>query len=154
MADLKYFGVNIGTGKYHEEIIYSMALLYNHINTVIENYLTPHDLNSSKFNILMVVQHQGKVEGISQIEISKRLFVTRSNMTKMVDKLEAESLVTRAALEGDRRVNIIRITPKGTALLDKVWPGYVELMHFLIEPLTSKQKETLAQNLVAWVNKI
>jgi MarR family 2-MHQ and catechol resistance regulon transcriptional repressor len=154
MADLKYFGINAGEGNYHEEIIYSLALIYNSVNAAVEAYLVDHGLNSSKFNILLVVKHQGKEDGISQIEISKRLVVTRSNMTKMVDKLEKEGLVTRAALEGDRRVNIVRITQTGSELLDRVWPGYVQVLKNIIEPLPVEQKKILAANLVSWVERI
>jgi len=154
MADLNDLGITVGAGKYHEEIIYSVALLYNHLSTAIENYLAHYDLNSSKFNILLVVKHQGKEEGISQVEISKRLVVTRSNMTKMLDKLEQEKLVTRMALVGDRRVNSIKITKKGADLLDAVWVGYEKLLISLTDSLTLTQKRRLASHLVSWVKEV
>lgn len=154
MADLKNFGVTINQGKYHEEVIYALALLYYHLTAAIENYLARYDLTSGKFNILLIVKHQGSEEGMSQIEMSKRLIVTRSNMTKMVDKLEKEKLVARVSLEGDRRVNIIRITKKGSDVLDKVWPGYENLLISLVEVLDDAEKKSLAKNLVSWVGKI
>ena len=90
MVDLKTFGIPKGQDRYHEEIVYSLALLYNSMITAVENYLKIFNLNTGKLNILMAIKHQGSEEGISQVDISKHLIVTPSNMTKMIDKLENE----------------------------------------------------------------
>lgn len=39
----------------------------------------------------------------------------------MLDKLEKDNLVTRISMPGDRRVKRIKITKKGSDLLDMVW---------------------------------
>lgn len=45
-------------------------------------------------------------------------------MTRLLDKLAKEGFIERTLREGDRRVNLIKITPKGSEALDKAWPGY------------------------------
>ena len=116
MKNLKSIGVEVDKGKHYEEVIYSTILLYNILTNEITAYLKPYDLSPGKLNIMMVVKHKGKDKGISQVEVSKQLIVTPSNMTKMVDKLQKEGIIERFAREGDKRVNVLKITSKGSRL--------------------------------------
>ena len=75
-------------------------------------------------------------------------------MTKLLDKLEKEGLVTRGAQEGDRRVKIIRITVKGEKLLDQLWPGYLKTLEDLAAKLSQKDQKQLASFLVGWIGKL
>lgn len=154
MSTLKASGIDVGKGKYHEEIIYSLAMIYNVMNNELASYFNQFDLTLGKFNILMIVKHRGKEEGIPQVEISKQLILTPSNMTKLIDKLEKDGLVTREALEGDRRVNITKITKKGSALLDQVWDGYNNKLVELTQSLEKDKQKLLSELLVTWLNKI
>ena len=152
MASLKAFGIKEGQGKYYEEAAYRLALIYNIMINEITSYLQDFDLTPGKFNILMVIQHQGQDQGLAQVEVSKHLIVTPSNMTKLINKLENEGLVTRSALKADRRVNMMRITPKGSKLLDRVWGGYNEKLKMLTHGLNIPKQKNLAALLKDWLN--
>ncbi len=154
MVDLKTFGVQPGAGRHHEEIIYSLALLYNVISNKVAAYLNTYHLTIGKMNILIAIKHQGGPQGIRQVDISKHLIVTPSNMTKMLDKLEKEGLVTRHPQKDDRRVNLIKITVKGSRLLDDVWPGYNAALRNLLKDITPQQQKELARRLTGWLEKI
>jgi len=154
IKDLKRFGVYKGEGKYHEEIVYSLALLYNVINGEISGYLKPYDLSIGKLNILIAIKHHGGDHGIRQVEISEHLIVTPSNMTKMIDKLEGDGLVARSALEGDRRVNIVKITQKGTDLLDSIWEGYNAKLKESVSGLAQDKQKQLAALLTEWFESV
>ena len=75
-------------------------------------------------NALLIIKHVGKEKGLSQSELSKKMIVTAGNITRLIDRLQNEKLVERSPLKGDRRVNLLRITSKGSDLLDKAWPVY------------------------------
>ena len=154
MADLKTFGVPKGEGRYPEEIIYTLALLYNVISDDVTNFLQNYQLSMGKLNILLALKYLGGDQGIRQVEISQRLIVTPSNMTKMIDKLEEDDLVTRSALDGDRRVNIIQITKKGSALLDSLRDGYLEKLGNVAGSLDKNKQKQLAGLLTEWFEKI
>jgi len=154
MVDLKTFGVQPGAGRHYEEIIYSLALLYNVISNEVAAYLKSCNLTIGKMNILMAIKHQGGREGIRQVDISKHLIVTPSNMTKMLDKLEKDNLVSRHNLTDDRRVNLITITDKGSQLLDKVWPGYDAIIQNLLKDIPLKNQERLAALLTRWLGQM
>ncbi|MCR4336483.1 MAG: MarR family transcriptional regulator [Candidatus Omnitrophica bacterium] len=154
MTSLKAFGIEEDKGQYHEEIIYSFVLIYNIIMDDITAYLKSYHLTPGKLNILMVIKHKGRKQGISQVEISKHLIVTPSNMTKLIDKLEKEGLVNRSALEGDRRVNIMNITDQGSQLLDEIWPAYNKKLMDLAADLEQGQQKQMCQLLKIWLDKL
>ncbi len=154
MADLKTFGVPKGEGRYPEEIIYTLALLYNVIGTDITTFLQDYQLSIGKLNILLALKYLAGDQGIRQVEISHHLIVTPSNMTKMIDKLEEDALVTRSALDGDRRVNIIQITKKGSTLLDSLRDGYLAKLGNVVSGLDKNKQKQLAGLLTEWFEKI
>ena len=150
MNFFKTFGIENIEEKYPQQIIYSLALIYNMIYDDIAQLLGPHDLTPGKFNILLIVKHQGKDQGISQVEIGKRLILTASNMAKLIDKLEKEGLLCRSGLKGDRRVNIVKITRKGSSLLEQVWEGYNDKLFTLTSQLSKQDQKILSKMLVTW----
>jgi len=153
MKDIRTYGVPKGEGRYYEEIVYSMALLYNVIGSDIANYLKEYNLSIGKLNILVAIKHHGSDNGIRQVEISQHLIVTPSNMTKMIDKLEKEGLVTRSALAGDRRVNMVKVTKKGSNLLDSMWDGYTDKLREVVGHLKEDKQKKLAGLLIEWFEK-
>jgi MarR family transcriptional regulator, organic hydroperoxide resistance regulator len=52
--------------------------------------------------------------------LAERLFCDASNVTGIVDRLEARELVRRQSAEGDRRVKALTITPAGMKLREQV----------------------------------
>jgi DNA-binding MarR family transcriptional regulator len=150
MGKLKNYGFSEGVGKYDEEAIYSLALIYNIIAGQVSSYLRQYNLTIGKFNILMAVKHQGGSEGISQVDVSNHLIVTPSNMSKLIDKLEREDFVVRSPLAGDRRVHILKITSKGSDLLDEVWGGYLQTIQDLYGKLNERKQKELASLLTEW----
>lgn len=124
MNIFKKIGISDGSDRLNEEVIYNIAQAYSIVDRTMSVLLAKHGLNPAKFNILMMVKHVGKEKGIPQNALSKLLLVTTSNITRMIDKLEKSKYVVRVPLEGDRRVHLLRITAKGSGLLDAVWPEY------------------------------
>lgn len=54
-------------------------------------------------------------DGLKMSEISLRLRVSNGNITGIVDKLTEDGLALRVSVPGDRRANLVRLTPKGKA---------------------------------------
>ncbi len=152
MEYLKSFGID--TGDPQEEAFYGLVLVYNILFDRVSDYLQDWRLTPAQFNILMVVDKHGKEKGISQVDISKKLIVTPSNTTRLLEKMETEQLIVRSALQGDRRVNLVRVTPKGSSLLDKVWPGYKKTLQEAVEVLNGEDQKQAASLLLRWLNRL
>jgi MarR family 2-MHQ and catechol resistance regulon transcriptional repressor len=150
MDYFKAYGIEIGQGKYHEETIYGIVLVYTAIFNGITSYLDQYGLTPAKFNVLMIIKHQGQEKGISQIDIGNRLMVTASNMTRLLEKLGREGLIGRSSLIGDKRVKLIKITPKGSKLLDRAWPGYEDTIKKLAVHLSKEEQKLVARLTQKW----
>ena len=61
----------------------------------------------------LMAQLERVPEGLKMNELSRRLMVTGGNVTGITDQLEAEGMVQRVPVEGDRRALLIRLTPAG-----------------------------------------
>ncbi len=150
MGDFERYGILPQKGRKYENIIYVMALIYGLINKEVEEYFRKFNLTSYKFNILMVVGFQNEGKGISQVEIGRHLITTPGNITKLVEALCKEELVTRVQNPASRRENIIKITPKGRKLIDKLWPEYDALLKSRTDILPKDKQEELAEILKNW----
>ena len=69
------------------------------------------DTTLPRFDLL--AQLERAPDGLKMNELSRRMMVTGGNITGITDQLEAEGLVERAEVEGDRRAYLVRLTPKG-----------------------------------------
>lgn len=61
--------------------------------------------------------------GLTMGEISARLMVTNGNVTGLITRLVDEGLVDRLQDEDDRRVQWVRLTPKGYKLFSSMAPA-------------------------------
>ena len=61
--------------------------------------------------VLRSLFHNGP---LSSADLSRRLYVTPSNITGVIDRLEKKGLVERLRKAGDRRVSLITLTGTGS----------------------------------------
>jgi DNA-binding MarR family transcriptional regulator len=78
-------------------------------------------------------------------EVSKKMGHTMAASTGLVDRMERMELVSRTHDTEDRRRICVRITPKGTALVEQVRADLVASLMRLMESLTADEVES-------WVN--
>ena len=63
-------------------------------------------------------------QGLTMGELSRRLMVTRGNVTGLIDRLVEENLVERTPMPKDRRAHIVRLTPAGEAAFGEMLPNH------------------------------
>ena len=135
----------------NSKLIYQTAFIWSRINQKIDKVLLPYNLNTAKFNILMVIKHSNNGDGLKQNEISEQLLTTKSNIAKMLDKLEAEGLITRNSVENDKRVKIIKVTKTCSEILDKIWKEYSICIDEISPQISEKAKKDLLNTLSEWL---
>ena len=72
-----------------------------------------YGLTGPQSSVLRTLVKEGH---LSSASLSRRLYVTPSNITGIIDRLEKKGLVERTRKEGDRRVALITLTKSGTEL--------------------------------------
>lgn len=70
---------------------------------------------------------EGREPSIGYLSVVMQL--ASHSVSELVDRLEAQRLVKRAACPRDRRVALARLTPKGRALLDRLSSAHLEELH-------------------------
>lgn len=86
-------------------------------------------------------------EGLKMSEISKMLRVSNGNITGIVDKLTAEGLALRVAVPGDRRANLVRLTPKGQQVFAKQAAAHETWIDELLGGLTAENIQVMSDGL-------
>jgi DNA-binding MarR family transcriptional regulator len=153
-VQLNRFGINPKEEKTETLLLYQVAGIYSVVEKRISDYLRPYNLNPSQFNALMVIKHIGKENGLSQVDISERLILSPSNMTRLLDKLNKDGLIERVAFIKDRRINKVRITEKGATLLDEIWPGYEQIAIDLTAGLSNNEQGSIIDLMGKWFKSI
>jgi len=146
--------IEIGKGKYHEDMIYAAACAYTLIEKRLNAVLKPHKSTVAKFNILLIIKHVGGEEGITQEALGSRLVVSASNMSRQVDVLEKEGLLSRKPNPKNRREKLVYITRKGTDLLEKIWPEYEARLKEIGDLVSKENQKTLSSLLAQWVKNL
>jgi DNA-binding MarR family transcriptional regulator len=82
-------------------------------------------------------------------ELADRLHCVRSNVTALVDRLEADGLVQRTADPRDRRAMRAALTPLGAERHRAGTEAVGVLEHDLAAQLTAAERETLLRALAA-----
>ncbi|MDT0681639.1 MarR family transcriptional regulator [Roseicyclus sp. F158] len=83
-----------------------------------ERLRTEYGMTLPRFDVLAAL-HQTP-DGLRMSELSKQLVVSNGNVTGVVEKLVADDLVERANLASDRRAFLVKITPRGSTLMDEM----------------------------------
>ena len=86
-------------------------------------------LTCSQFDVIVTL---GDTEGMTCKELSDKTLVTKGTLTGVLDRLEKKGLIKRVPSRVDRRSIFIRLTPKGDAQFQKVFPAHIQYMrpHF------------------------
>lgn len=119
----------------------------------LEQQLLEVGLSIPKFNVLRVLVHpepgRDPKDGLLMKQIARRLIVSEQNVTALIDGLEARGLVRRQSCPGDRRATIVRATPEGKRLIQKVMPVQITRATQLLHSLSQQQQENLVEALTA-----
>jgi len=95
-----------------------------------------------------------KAEGgkLRMHELARRVVLSRSNLTRLADRLEDAKLVAREDTPHDRRGYHCVITPAGLAMRKKMWPAYrAEIERLFSRHITADEARTIGDALARTV---
>ena len=84
-----------------------------------------------------------KTRAITQVELGRRLVVTRATVTSVLDKLESKGYVERRDVPDNRRSYHVELTKAGRKLVDEVEPVYRDSIHYVLEYLDEDEVRSL-----------
>jgi MarR family transcriptional regulator, organic hydroperoxide resistance regulator len=104
-------------------------------------------LSIPQFDLLSTLSER---EGISQQEVAERLYVTKGNVSGLIDRLAAQGLVERRALPNDRRSYALHLTPEGRAATERGLALQRRLVTATLGSLPEAEIAALDAALVRW----
>jgi DNA-binding MarR family transcriptional regulator len=106
--------------------------------------LRRYDLTTQQVWLLAELP-ESEGQGVPIGSLAEVLHCHGSNVTGMVDRLEARGLVVRQPSSTDRRVKFVALTPAGSVLRDKVIELARQPVRALLDQLSGDQLETLSE---------
>lgn len=94
-----------------DQVMFSLFQAAHAVEKRLEEALEPVGLSGPKFGALTHLVQAG--EPLSLSECAARMTCVRSNITQLVDRLEADGLVRRVDDPADRRAVRVVVTPLG-----------------------------------------
>jgi len=85
---------------------------------------------------------------LRQFELGDKVLLSKHNLSRLLDRLENEQLISRQACEEDRRGAHVVITRQGRTLLKKMWPVYERAIGEHFGRLLSGQEAMVLANLM------
>ena len=122
---------------------------YDVFEDTMARHFARFGLSQPKFNALMQLRQAGE-QGLALSELGERMYVSRANITGLIDRMEKDDLVVREVDRRDRRVFRAKLKPKAINLLEIILPVHVTFTQETMSGLTADEKEqflTLLQKL-------
>jgi MarR family 2-MHQ and catechol resistance regulon transcriptional repressor len=107
--------------------------------------LRQYDLTEAQFNVLFALKY--KTRALTQVELGRRLVVTRATVTSVLDRLESKGFVERRDVPDNRRSYHVELTKAGHELVDEVEPLYRDNIHYVLAYLNDDEVRSLVEML-------
>ena len=93
---------------------------------------------------LLVRLDQAPESRLRAVDLSRRLLMSPSHISRMIDRAEAEGLVKRSADSTDRRATLVVLTAHGRKLLKRFAPRLTQVIERVIHQ-TQSEANTLVE---------
>lgn len=109
------------------------------------------ELQQGEFDVIATLRRSGDPYALTPTQLHEGLMLSSGAMTSRLDRLERKGLIERTPSPNDRRSVLVRLTPAGLALIDRVLPLHVTNEQQALASLTSKEQKLLNELLVKLV---
>jgi len=121
------------------------ALIEHHLNEA----LRPHALTATQYNVLRILRGAG-ANGLCGREVAERMMSRVPDVSRLLERMEDMSLISRERDSADRRHVTARITARGLAILDQVAPALEGVERARVGRLGAERLQDLIDGLAAF----
>jgi DNA-binding MarR family transcriptional regulator len=101
------------------EAFLNLGRTWEYLQSRVADFLKPHQLTPTQYNMLRILRGAG-ADGLSCSEACDRMITMESDITRLLDRLEARNLIRRERSKEDRRVVVTTITEQGLTVLKEI----------------------------------
>jgi len=117
-------------------LLHGYALIERELRRAVAEHCT-----FPQFDVLNQLERER--DGLTFVELSRRLLVTAGNLTGIVDRLHAEGLVRRAVHPDDRRAFRLTLTARGRRLVRRAQGRHHRALTALLAEVPDRELRTL-----------
>ena len=126
-----------------QEAFLNLVRTYEHLAGDFARLFKKHGLSDPQYNALRILRGEGKPMQIYQI--AERMVTPRTDITRLVVRLEKAGLVEREPCGDDRRVVWVALTDQGKSVLRKLDRPVKELHQSQFRQLSRRELKSLSQ---------
>jgi DNA-binding MarR family transcriptional regulator len=113
------------------------------VNQIDRDLMAAERLPLSSYDVLIEL-YEAPERRLRMHELAERVVLSRSGLTRLVDRLEAEGLLRRDRSGTDRRGAYAVITEQGIAALRRAWPVYAQgILQYFAQWLTPEEAQMM-----------
>lgn len=102
-----------------DQVFVAILKLADSLSQEAEQLIKTAGLTPAQYNVLRILRG-AEPDGLLCRGISERMISRDPDITRLLDRMESRTLITRERQTEDRRVIMTRITPEGLKLLKKL----------------------------------
>ncbi|WP_275463755.1 MarR family winged helix-turn-helix transcriptional regulator [Streptomyces noursei] len=113
-----------------------------------------YGLSEGEFDVLAALRRTGAPYERAPGELAAHTMVTTGAMTKRIDRLERDGLVTRRRSTADGRGRVVALTDAGRDLFDRAFTDHMHNERTLLDALTPEEAAHLEALLTTWLSRV
>ncbi|REK90550.1 MarR family transcriptional regulator [Streptomyces inhibens] len=110
-----------------------------------------YGLSEGEFDVLAALRRAGEPFERAPGELAARTMVTTGAMTKRIDRLERDGLVTRRRSASDGRGRVVALTQAGQDLFDQAFTEHMHNERRLLDAMSPDEAAHLEALLTSWL---
>jgi len=127
--------------KKQQDVVLSIFNIQKTLIGVMAKKMLKENSTPQQMVLLAILTQEGP---LPMNRLSQELFVTPSNITGIIDRLEEKQFVKRVENSKDRRKTEITITDQGKKVYQKNMNNYMECFQESLDVLTEEEQEMLS----------
>lgn len=97
---------------------------------------------------VLVALYQSPDKKLRMTDLAKKVVITRSGLTRVIERLEREGFVTRERTEEDRRGAFAILTREGKKAFLATWPTYADgISNYFLSVLDEEERKIIGKGL-------
>jgi DNA-binding MarR family transcriptional regulator len=132
-------------------VIGRLHRLAGHLTEELTVVYRRHGLGEGEFDVLATLRRAGEPFELAPGELAASTMVTTGAMTKRIDRLERDGLVTRRRSTHDGRGRVVALTRAGRKLIDRAFTEHMRNERRLLDQLTPEEAAQLESLLAKWL---
>lgn len=126
-----------------QEAVLQLLTTAGHYRQILRDICDSFGITHPQYNILRILKGIYP-EGHPRYEIADRMLVRTPDVTRLLDRLDEQSLIYRTKSKEDKRLSIAKITDKGLDLLVEMRPHFKQASKDFCEGISNEELSTLS----------